>query len=238
MSENDDPSLDLAGLGKVAKSIPKEVYLVTTKALIDTFNKLMAPFAETTSGFGRLIRQKFDNMVDAEKALAAYTIENALKKAELKAEQQGVQVISPVHPKSFINALEEASRETDANLHELWENLLADQLVNSQFHPHFVKILSHFSSVEAKILTTLLPFREVSHSGSKYLSFADDSFKHWVREHGDKDLKDWVLPCTLLCELGLADVMSPRSQAFEAEQRVTLLFKTKMGEAFLEAVTQ
>ncbi len=116
--------LDLIGLGKTAKAIPKKVYEETTHALIKNFNEIVAPITELTSGFGRYLRQKFDNMVEAEKAIGAFTIQNAIEKANKK------QAISPPkHAKSFIKSFEEASKETDPTLHELWENIISNQLI-------------------------------------------------------------------------------------------------------------
>ena len=58
----------------------------------------------------------------------------------------------PVSTKTFVKAIEEASKESDPLLHEMWANLLASQLVEETCHPHFVQILSHFSPAEAKLL--------------------------------------------------------------------------------------
>lgn len=141
MSDEKKAGLDLVGFGKIAEAIPKEVYVQSSETLNDTFTKLIAPITATTEGFGRYLKQKFDNMVEAEKALATYSVEKALAKAKEKAEKQGIALIPPSHPKSFIKSIEEASKETDPLLHEMWTNLLATQISEPNFHPHFVEIL-------------------------------------------------------------------------------------------------
>ena len=237
MSNDKKDGLDLVGLGKVAKAIPPEVYTQSTHAIIETFNKIVAPITETTSGFGRYIRQKFDNMVDVEKALATYSVQNAVSNAKAKASKSGTSIIAPVHPKSFIKSVEEASKETDPLLHEMWENLLADQLTNEQFHPHFVEVLPHFSPAEAQLLVSLLPRNEIGENVSGYLHFADDSFKHWVRRSGDKELNEWSYSCILLYEFRFADVLSPIKEDYRKEDQVTVLYRTVAGNSFLSAVS-
>ena len=235
--KNNNEGLDLVGIGKVAKAIPSEVYTQSTTYVIETFNKITAPITETTSGFGRYIKQKFDTMVEAEKALATYTVQNAINKAEEKANKSGKALITPVHPKSFIKSLEEASKETDPTLHEMWENLLADQLTNKNFHPHFVEILPHFSPMEAKLLLSLNPKDKIGDNGGSYLSYSDDSFKNWVRDAGDKQLNEWNYSCILLLEFKFADILAPKQEQYSKEDSVTILHRTNAGETFLAAVS-
>jgi hypothetical protein len=235
MSSDKKDSVDLAGLGKIAKAIPKEVYVQSTAALIDTFTKLTAPITATTEGFGRYLKQKFDNMVEVEKALATYSIEKAIAKAEEKARTRGISLIAPSHPKSFIKSIEETSKETDPLLHEMWTNLLASQITEPSFHPHFVEILPHFSPPEARLLASLFPQEEIGQNGGGYLYFTYDSFKTWVFKSGDRDLKEWNYSCILLCEFKFADVLAPKDGDYDKD--TTFLYRTKSGAAFLEAVT-
>lgn len=223
-------SLDLVGLGEVAKAIPSDVYIKTTKLSIDSFNKIVAPITETTSGFGRYIRQKFDNMVDAEKAVGAYTIQKAVEKAQLKGE-----LSSPKHLKSFVKSFEEASKELDPTLHEMWENILANQLTDSDFHPRYVNILSNFSSSEAKLLLSLNTLGSIGEDHSKYLGSPRD-FTHYVLENYDKELNNWSYSCNVLLEFELAEVQAPNKGIYE-KSSVTILYRTDSGNRFLNAVT-
>jgi len=235
--QDNKEGLDLVGLGKLAKAIPEEVYNQTTEVATSTFTKLIAPITESTSGLGRYIKQKFDNMVEVEQALAAYSVQNAITKAEAKAEQNGVDIITPIHTKSFIKAIEESSKETDPTLHTMWENLIADQLININFHPHFVEILPHFSPAEANILVSLQNMEGVGENGGGYLGSGHEWILHWVRVNGETELNNWTYSCELLTELQFADILAPKGGTYDNEERVTILFRTKAGNVFLEAVS-
>lgn len=228
----DADGLDIAGFGKIAKAIPPKVYERSADALVTTFQQLVAPLTESTAGLGRYIRQKFDNMVDAEKAIATYTLEKAVQRAEKRATLVGKRVVPPSHPKSFVKTIEEASRETDPLMHEMWTNLLASQLLaESPSHPHFVEILPHFSPAEAKLLVSLLPNSEVGKNSGGYLYFTYDSFEYWL-EKNDGQRRPWTMSCVLLCEFHFADLLSPVAD----DKRTTILYRTATGTAFLGAV--
>lgn len=235
--EKQDNSLDLLGFGKLAKAIPEEVYTRSAKTLLTTFEKLTAPITEFTSGFGRYLRQKFDNMVNAEKVIAIYTIEEAIQRAKEKAEKLHCSVCPPAHPKSFIKAIEEASKETDPVLHVMWANLLASQMIEQQSHPHFVEILPHFSPAEAHLLISLFNEDEVGKNAGGYLCFSYDKFLHWIRKAGDTNLEKWTYSCVLLCEFGFANVLPPKNETYPKEKHVTILFRTISGNDFLASVT-
>jgi hypothetical protein len=160
---------DLTGVGKFAEAIPPAVYAQTATTLNSTLRKLVAPITESTSGLGRYIRQKFDNMVQVEKALATYTLQQALGRARSKAERLSLRFGVPAHPKTFVKSLEEASKETDPVMHEMWANLLASQLVEGFSHPHFVETLSHFSPAEAQVLSSLREAADVGEHKGGYL---------------------------------------------------------------------
>lgn len=236
-SEKKDNSFDLLGFGKLAKAIPDSVYEKSTETLLTTFEKLTAPITETTSGFGRYLRQKFDNMVSAEKAIATYTLEKAIRRARKKARKHHLSINPPIHPKSFVKAIEEASKETDPLLHEMWASLLASQMIQQQCHPHFVEILPHFSPAEAHLLVSLYNRDQVGQTGGGYLYFSYDIFRNWVRKAGDTNLETWTYSCVLLCEFGFADVLAPKKNTYPKEKEVTILFRTVSGNGFLETVT-
>lgn len=233
MSNNDDKhGLDLIGLGRIAEAIPPKVYEQSADVLLQTFQDLTAPITATTNGFGRYLRQKFDNMVFAEKAIATYTVEKALKLAKAKSERLGNPISPPPHPKSFIKSIEEASKETDPVLHEMWANLLSSQLIAGKCHPHFVEVLPHFSPAEARILTNLLPKKSVGPNEGAYLSYEADSFTHWVQTSEGEEFP-WTHSCDLLLEFRCADLLAP----VKKRVTLTLLYRTSMGDAFLSAVS-
>lgn len=230
---------DLGGIGKVAQAIPPEVYSKTAGTLLTTFKQLVAPITETTSGFGRYVRQRFDNMVLAEKALATYTLEKAIHRAKIKAERQSLRFGMPPHPKSFIKALEEASKETDPVMHEMWTNLLASSLVEGCCHPHFVESLSHFSPAEAKILVSLREVGEVGEHGGGYLMIFIDEIRYWVTHADDPQPKPWTVSCTLLTDWGFAELLGMKNPPNPPDKNTpTIMFRTIPGNAFLKAVSE
>jgi len=230
--QSKNEGLDIAGFGKIAKAIPKEVYERSAATLLTTFEKLTAPITETTSGLGRYLRQKFDNMVEVEKAIATYTIEKAIYRAKQRCERFGGSLHAPVHPKSFVRAIEEASKETDPLLHEMWSNLLASQLSEDVCHPHFVEVLPHFSPADARLLLSLFRRSEVGENEGGFLTFSADSFTYWVNKTGG-DLNPWSLSCEMLIEFRFADLLGPKPR----QNGVAILYRTASGDAFLTAVS-
>ncbi|WP_083914888.1 Abi-alpha family protein [Alkalispirochaeta alkalica] len=233
---SDHKSLDLVGLGKIAEAIPDEVYIKTADSALEIVDKALSPLVELTSGLGLLIRQKFETMVEMERALGAITIENAVKKARQKALEKGIGLIKPIHEKSFIKSIEEAARESDPILHDMWENLLANQLINVNFHPNFVNILSSISPEEAKILVKIKNINEVGETSGGFFLFTDDGFKNWVTHSGDMELREWNYPCVLLYEYRLIDLLSPKEGVYKQEDAVVILYRTKSGDLLLDAV--
>lgn len=230
-SNND--GLDIAGFGKIAKAIPPKVYERSATTLLTTFQHLTAPFTETTSGLGRYLKQKFDNMVEAEKAIATYTVEKAISRAKDKAQLSGRDLQPPANSKTFVKAIEEASKETDPLLHEMWANLIASQLTDETCHPHFVEILPHFSPAEARLLISLHPLSEVGENDGGYLSASDDAFKYWISKAGG-ELNSWSISCVLLQEFRFADLVAPMGNKPES---TAILYRTALGSAFLSAVS-
>ncbi len=230
-SKKTDSSFDIIGFGKTAKAIPKEVYVETSRELISTFSKIVSPITQTTDGIGRYIKQKFDNMVDAEKAIGAYTLQQAIEKASRLGS-----VEQPKHLKSFINSFEEASKETDPLLHEMWENILAGQITDSNFHPRYVNILSSLSAEEAYLLLNLNTVDEVGGNWSSYVGSPRDGFTHYVFNSDNPDLNEWTFSCNVLLELELAEVAALTGRVPENDAHA-LLFLTSSGKRFLDVVT-
>jgi len=224
--------LDLIGLGKLAQAIPPEVYKMTAATALNTFESLVAPFTESFAGLGRLIRQKFDNWVEDQKALGTYSLQQALLRAKGRAEKEGKSLHPPLHAKTFLHALEEASLETDLVLHEMWVNLLASEFVDGKSHPRFVSILAQLGPAEAKLLASLQPLPKglsgyiggnIAHTGMNVL---------WVATL-DQPKQPWNLSGTILCQQSLADVAPLDALAVKSD---VLLHLTPFGQEFLTAV--
>ena len=229
--------IDLVGLGKIAEAIPDEVYIDATKFTTEKIDQTLSPIFEVTSGLGRLIKQKFDNMVMIEKNLAIYSLQKAITKAINKSNTKGIKLIKPVHEKSFLRTLDETARETEPLLHAMWQNLISDQLTNPSFHPNFVNILSCISPEEAKILVTIKRREEIKESDGGYLIYTNDEFKRWVTDTGDTDFHEWNYACVLLYEYHFVDILVPKAGFYRNEESVVILYRTKIGDQFLEAVT-
>ena len=224
--------LDLIGLGKVASAIPKEVYERSAATVLTAFEKLTAPITESTSGLGRYVRQKFDNMVEAEKAIATYTLEKAVHRAQARRERIVIGLRSSAHPKSFVKAIEEASMEIDPVLHEMWANLLASQLCGVDNHPHFVEILPHFSPAEAKLLVSLRPESEIGEHEA-YFSLQPCPPLRLIRRNADTESMPWDISCDLLFEFRLVHLAAPKPRS-----QYAIIYRTSLGSAFLAAVTE
>jgi hypothetical protein len=227
--ESADKSMDLLGLGKLAKSIPDSVYKQTTDTVCRTFESLIAPITETTSGFGRYIRQKFDNMVQIEKSLLAYSLNNA----KLKIENKGRHLQLPANPKSFIKAMDETAKEVDPLLNVMWTNLLASQLSNDKCHPIFVQILSSLSSKEALLLDKLLPFESIG-PYAKNVLMRPYNLKKYITKSGAVP-NTWDVSCEVICEFGLANYVVPEPNIV-GEGKV-ILWLTVMGGEFINVVS-
>jgi len=231
---NSFEGVDLAGIGKIAKAIPEEVYVQSADTLLTTFRKLVAPITEATGGLGRYIRQKFDNMVLVEKALATFTLEKAMRRAADKSNRYSSRIVPPAHTKSFVNALEEASKETDPLLHELWANLLASQMTEGFSHPHFVEILSHLSPAEAQLLVSLRDLDGVGEHAGRYIIIFIDRIHAWITHAEDANPKSWNFSCSLLCQFGFADLLSRKG---DNDDKPVILYRTASGSRFLKAVS-
>ena len=227
--ENNDSSLDLTGIGKLAKAIPDEVYCRTSDTINTSFEKLVSPITEYTSGLGRLIRQKFDNKTAIEQSLLTYALQNAHSKIITKR----VPRKPTPNAKILIKIIDEVSIETDELLHNLWTNLLCTELTDSNSHPFFVNILSSLSKEEAILLDSLLPLSEVGEVKHN-ISFTLPRIKHWARQTGGSEF-EWGFSQNVLSEYGLAHFIAPATHVFKQTNTV-ILYKTDLAEEFLKAV--
>ena len=197
-------------MGKnIFTDLPPEVYIKFTDATIDIIQKILSPVTSITNGLGRYIIQKFENSVNIQKALYCYTLQIAFEKAKNKALKHGILLKKPVHEKSFLISLDEASMEFNQDLHNKWVNLISDQLVNENFHPNYVNILKALSPKEAKILELLRNLDDVGPNGGGYMVYNDDAFKYWLYHNDDTELKEWDYSNILLISQKLADVTGP-----------------------------
>ena len=144
----EDKSLDLTGVGKLAKAIPERSWQKLVNTACDTFKKTVAPITATTGGIGRLIEAKFNGMVDAQKVLAAETVKRAKEKVDASSKKPKGRLKSVI----IVNAIEKASIESDDTIRDIWSNLIANEILDGSVHPEFPKILERISSNDAVVL--------------------------------------------------------------------------------------
>lgn len=143
-------SLDIDGIGKAMSAIPPCAWQQMVDTACTTVNKTLSPITETAHGVGRLIKAKFDRLVDIEQVMAAESI----SKAKRKAEQSGRQVNMP-HPQILLQVIENTAAQIDGGVRELWSNLLAQEMLTRRVHPEIGRVLSRLSFEDAQILVAI-----------------------------------------------------------------------------------
>lgn len=152
---SDEPSFDVAGIGKAAKAIPAKAWVQLVDTACITFRQVIAPLTALTSGTGRLIEAKFDRLVDAEKVLVSDTLANAAKKVKAS----GRPIAETPSARVVVAVIENSSSETNPLLRELWANLLAQEFTTGQVHPEFPNLLARLSADDAQVLAGVAQYQ-------------------------------------------------------------------------------
>ncbi len=142
---------ELAKIENIAKAIPQEAWLRITNTACNALEDLISPITSTTSGVGRLIKSKFDRMLDEEKVIASGVLFEAKRKIDESNQPQS----EHINAKIVIETIEDTSLETDRLMRELWANLLATEFVTGTVHPDFPTILKRLSPQDAQILAKI-----------------------------------------------------------------------------------
>jgi hypothetical protein len=142
---------DLTGIGEVAKAIPEAGWRKAIDTACDTFSDLIAPVTKTTAGLGGLIQAKFDAMIDVQKVFAA----DVVQRARLKTQDLGHSQNPRPSARVLVQAIEEASIESDDNLRDIWANLIANEISGGDVHPEFPSTLSRLSAADALVLAEI-----------------------------------------------------------------------------------
>ncbi len=148
---SDETSLDITGVGKLAKAIPEKVWVQIVDTACTTFRQVIAPVTALTGGVGRLIDAKFESLAAAQKVLAAETFTRASEKVRTSKKP----LAANVNARILIEVMDKSSAETDPLLRELWANLLAEEFVSGEVHPEFPKILVRLSPRDAQTLARI-----------------------------------------------------------------------------------
>lgn len=148
---SDDTSLDLTGVGNMAKAIPGPAWVKAVETACETFKQCVAPITATTAGTGRLITAKFDSLAEVNKIYAA----GALAKAREKVKKSKKTPKEAPNVPIINKAIEECSVQTDQVIRELWVNLLAQEMIDGGVHPEFTNILSKLNAEDAHTLVEI-----------------------------------------------------------------------------------
>jgi hypothetical protein len=116
----------------------------------NTVNKTLSPITETAHGIGRLIKAKFDRLIEVEQVMAAESISTATKKAERTG-----RLVNMPRPQILLQVIESASSEIDGGVRELWSNLLAQEMLTQGVHPEVGRVLSRLSFEDAQLLVQI-----------------------------------------------------------------------------------
>lgn len=136
---------DLTGAGKIAKSIPDKAWNKLVSTSCEAFENIISPITATTSGMGRLIKAKFDQLLDEEKVLAAEVFKTADDKAKASKKEKKKES----NPHILITVINQSTIPTDTNIRELWSNLLAKEISEGGIHPEIANILTRINSDDA-----------------------------------------------------------------------------------------
>jgi hypothetical protein len=125
----------------IAKAIPPESWRRIVKTACSEFEKLIAPITQLTWGVGRLIKAKFDRLTDPEKIVVAQTFAIANEKASASKRERNPEPNAVMLTKIINNA----DAQANANLRDLWSNLLARELTSGSVHPEVADILAQLT---------------------------------------------------------------------------------------------
>jgi hypothetical protein len=217
--------MDDKTIAEIAKSIPDSVWNRLVQTACDTFDKTVAPLTELTSGIGRLIKTKFDRLLDEEKVLVGETF----AKAKQKIVASGKEMKGNHNLNIVLQVVQESCKQTDEKLRDLWANLLATELTEGGVHPEIVSILKRISSEDARVLIKVSEntpkvnqkfIRTLSHAflglgNSTFFGAEEDSFSKKLLENLGLIKKE--IPHWKLTEIGIGfiEVVSGLSNSDE-----------------------
>jgi hypothetical protein len=219
---NPDDGVDFTGIGKAMQAIPQSAWSQLVDTACRSFDKTLSPITETAHGIGRLIKAKFDHMIDVEQVMAAEAVETARRKAA----QTGKTPQIP-RPQILLQVIENASQEVDAGVRELWSNLLAQEMLTHGVHPEIGRVLARISFDDAQLLVRITEAKPTS--SSRLFAEAVNIALLAIPIVGGSFHRFGSEPTTFnhdhLQNLGLIDIRDGKWEL------------TAFGEGFIEAVT-
>jgi hypothetical protein len=160
---SEDKSIDLIGVGRLAKAIPATAWKRVVETACSTFEKVVAPITETTSGLGRLIQAKFNKLIDSEKVIVAKTAQEAAETVK----NAGMSLNENFNHLILCKIIDHAQSQADPGIRKLWSNLLAREMTEGAVHPEIAEVLSRLTTKDALLLFEIA--RKEKGSGSTLL---------------------------------------------------------------------
>lgn len=243
---------EIETVGKVADAT-KEVAVTSGKAI------------DAASGVGNFFNRVFGELVVDGVGLVAdrlkhYRGERSIRLAsdvQKKLHLEGIELVRPLHPKIALPLIENASLESNEDLHSMWVNLLATGLDpdKPEIDRKFVSVLADMSSEDA------LEFRRLAEEWLE-LDPMDNTqldgleYELAVETRGDQDHSiinlnrlGLIAPCCVFfrtfvpAQISTIDAnnndlaIGRQSDPIKASGGLDFVYVTAFGEAFYDAVT-
>lgn len=177
-------------IAQLAKALPKESVNEITKVACGTFRDVVYPLTAATKGIGLLIENKFSELNEIQKILAAEAIRKAQEK--LERSRNGAGDSSPsMKPVVFYTAFENIDSQVDELQSEIWTNLLAREIQSGNIHPEIVKVMAKLTSGDILLLNNIALNQDKDGFSRILAHFKDDdttltpvrnSFNHFYLE--------------------------------------------------------
>lgn len=136
---------------QLIKAMPPAAWDKVVDTACRTFEQCIAPITAVTVGCGQLIQAEFDRLLGIRKIYAAQAFARARAKVKKSKKSSKEAPKAPI----ILKAIEESSTQTDEAIRELWENLIAQELIEGSVHPEFTAILSRLDAVDAHVLAEI-----------------------------------------------------------------------------------
>lgn len=146
-----ESELSIMSITKAIESIPASAWNRVAGTICETFEKLVSPVIELTSGSGRVIKACFENLLPPEKVVVTQTVALAMNKVR----QSDAKRFGNMKPKILIDCIKASESQTDPTIQALWANLLAQESLYGNVHPTVTEILGRLCAADAQLLASI-----------------------------------------------------------------------------------
>lgn len=214
MNENTDLT------SEIVKAIPESSWDRMVDTACRTFESCVSPITESTSGIGRLLKERFDRLVSCEKIRTAEVIRLAISKAE----SSGKPTMNISNPRIMLDVMECSTDTFDDTLKELWSNLLAHEITDGDIHPEIPRALSRLTAADAQLLDKIRSNQPTARMNRMWKTHFTSGAESRAKYFGDMRPKD-SLSHAILSGLNIIE-------KDDGTWTITIF-----GEAFIKAVT-